>query len=125
MSEAISVFRLARTRGVKRFLVNHPLLSFLDWQDDQVSDFLELDAFIEVGILADLLAGSIEGLTATERMNSLYPASRLVFGSDLGHCSFPNVVDVMGNWIDRAERSLGGKSTEQIIRQNGTGLVFP
>ena len=123
MSEAIAVFRLARSRGVKRLLVNHPLLSFLDWQDNQVSDLLELDAFIEVGILADFLAGSIAGLTATERMNKLYPASRLVFGSDLGHCSFPDVVDVMDGWIDNAERSLGGKSVEQIIRQNGSGLV--
>lgn len=123
MDEAISVFRIARSRGVQRLLVNHPLLAFLEWRDEHVDAFLELDAHIEVGILADVLAGSLEGLTATQRIHSLYPASRLVFGSDLGHQSFPDVVDVLEEWVQHAEDAIGSNAVQQIITRTGLDLL--
>jgi Family of unknown function (DUF6282) len=122
MDEAVEVFRAARARGVQRFLVNHPLLPFLGWRAEHVELLAEMRAYIEVGVLADLLGGS-DGHTPTEQLAAAYPRSLLVFGSDLGHHKYPDVVPGVEDWLGVAAATLGGGSLERIIESNGKELL--
>ena len=122
MDEAVAVFRAARLRGVQRFLVNHPLLPFLGWRDEHVDQLAELGAYIEVGVLADLLGGD-DGPTATQRLAGAYPAALLVFGSDLGHRNYPDVVPGMQDWLLATERVLPGAALDRITVTNGKELL--
>lgn len=123
MDEALTVFRVARTRGVQRMLVNHPLLPFLGWRDEHQEQFAELGVHIEVGVLADILAGSIEGFTATERVASSHPSSLLVFGSDLGHHMYPDFAEGLTAWLEVAESRLGAPRLEELTQITGAGLL--
>lgn len=125
MDEAVAVFTLARQRGVDRMLVNHPLLPFLGWRDDHIDAFAELGVHLEVGVLADILAGSLEGLTATERISQRYPDDLLVFGSDLGHHLYPDVVEGLTAWMEHASLRLGDARLELITTKTGRGLLAP
>jgi hypothetical protein len=124
MDETIAVFRTARARGVQRLLVNHPLLSFLGWRDDHVADLVELGAYLEVGVLADLLGGS-DGDSATTRLAAVYPRSLLVFGSDLGHIHYPDVQPGISSWLEATEGSIGASALEMITTTNGKELLSP
>jgi hypothetical protein len=123
MDEALAVFRLARSRGVQRLLVNHPLLPFLGWRDEHQEMFAELGVHLEVGVLADILAGSIEGFTATERVAFRHPPSLLVFGSDLGHHMYPDFAEGLTAWLDVAEGRLGASRLEELTQITGAGLL--
>jgi hypothetical protein len=123
MDEAVTLFRVASARGVRRMLVNHPLLPFLGWRDEHEALFTELGVHIEVGVLADILAGSLEGLTATERLRARYPDSLLVFGSDLGHHLYPDFAVGLVEWLEHAEHRLGAPAVEKITRTTGRGLL--
>jgi hypothetical protein len=122
VDETVEVFRAARARGVRRLLVNHPLLDFLGWRDEHVDALIELGAYVEVGVLADLLDGDIEE-TATARLAHVYPRSLLVFGSDLGHVHYPDVQPGIGDWLNQAEQALGGTTVERITILNGKELL--
>lgn len=122
IDETVELFRLARARGVQRLLVNHPLLDFLGWRDEHVDALVELEAFIEVGVLADLLVGDQQE-PATVRLARTYPTSLLVFGSDLGHVHYPDVNPGIDDWLDRAESSIGGAALDQITTTNGKELL--
>ena len=122
MDEAVEVFRVARSRGVQRFLVNHPLLPFLGWRTDHVDQLVELGAYLEVGVLADILGGA-DGESATSLLASCYPQSLLVFGSDLGHRKYPDVVPAMQQWIEATGSALSDRSLERITSSNGAELL--
>jgi hypothetical protein len=122
MDEAVAVFRTARARGVQRFLVNHPLLPFLGWRDEHVGQLAELGAYLEVGVLADLLLGS-SGPTATTQLAAAYPAALLVFGSDLGHRNYPDVLPGVQDWLAATARELSDDHLDRITEGNGKELL--
>ena len=122
MDEAVAVFRLARSRGVQRFLVNHPLMPFLGWRTQHVDQLVELGAYVELGVLADLLVPAGEE-SATRRLAAVYPDSLLVFGSDLGHCDYPDAVPGIEQWMDAATAAIGADTVERLVTVNGKELL--
>jgi hypothetical protein len=157
MDETLCVFREAAARGVKRLLVNHPLFGFLGWRDEHIEAFTQLDARIEIGVLADHLTatdsvkdaghsvlsgaarpstpppgGSAQGArrkvegrkgTPTEYFASRYPSRLIVFGSDLGHTSFPEYVEGVRAWIERFTPVFGEARLVDILTKNGRELL--
>lgn len=124
MDEAIAVFELARSRGVTRLLVNHPLMSFLGWRDEHVEQLVDLDVYLEVGVLADHLGDQGEE-SPTTRLARLYPESLLVFGSDLGHQLYPEVIPGITSWLERSAHAIGESALDHITTTNGKGLLLP
>ncbi|WP_373069078.1 DUF6282 family protein [Gemmatimonas sp.] len=124
MDEAVAVFELARSRGVTRLLVNHPLMSFLGWRDEHVEQLVDLDVYLEVGVLADHL-GDQGKESPTTRLARLYPESLLVFGSDLGHQLYPEVIPGITTWLEQSAHSIGESALDHITTTNGKGLLLP
>jgi hypothetical protein len=122
MDETVEVFRVAARRGVRRLLVNHPLLPFLGWRDEHVDQLMEVGAYIELGVLADLLSGD-GAESATSRLGSVYPASLLVFGSDLGHRDYPDVIPGVGDWLDGIAAVLPEETVGRMTTVNGKELL--
>jgi hypothetical protein len=122
VDEAVTVFRAARRRGVRRFLVNHPLLPFLGWRTEHVDQLLELGAYLELGVLADLLAGPGDE-TPTRRLAAVYPASLLVFGSDLGHRDYPDVEPGLAQWMAATADDVPAEVIDRMTTTNGKELL--
>lgn len=120
MDETVVAFTAARARGVRRLMVNHPLLGFLDWRDEHADALRALDARLEVGVLADILAG--EGRT-TEHLAERYPAELLVFGSDLGHAHYPTLAAGIADWTARVLPRVGEAALTRLMTTNGKELV--
>ncbi len=123
LDETVTLFAEARRRGVRRLLVNHPLLPFLGWRDEHAEQLRDLDARLEVGVLADLLVAAGGGSAATERLAACYPHELLVFGSDLGHAAYPTLAEGLGDWTQRLVKSVGEQSLTRIMTKNGTELI--
>jgi hypothetical protein len=117
--DVVEVFRLAAERGVRRFVINHPLFSFMGWDSELAATLLSLGVHLEVGCVADLEE------SATLQLLDEYDPSLLVFGSDLGHTSFPDYVDGVGSWIERVEPVLGQGALTRIMTINGRELLLP
>ena len=124
MDEAVAVFELAVARGVKRLLVNHPQLPFLEWRHEHVSRFRQLGARVEIGVVADRLAktGQIHP-SPTEYFLDRYPRELLVFGSDLGHEAFPEYVSGIRDWIEELAKKLDSNGLEAVLSKNGKELL--
>ena len=125
MDETVVAFTEARRRGVRRLMVNHPMLPFLGWRDEHAEQLLALDARLEVGVLADLLCATDDGTTATERLAACYPGELLVFGSDLGHTAYPTLEDGVAAWFSRMAGVLGETSVGLMMTTTGRELVDP
>lgn len=123
LDETVALFTEARRRGVERLIVTHPLLEFLGWRDEHAQQLQALGAHVEIGVLADLLAGTAHELDATTRLHQIYDPSLMVFGSDLGHVSYPDLIPGIGGWIRRASRIMGDQPLEQIMITNGRELL--
>ena len=54
-AETVVLFAEARRRGVRRLLVNHPMMAFLGWNDESARALRDLGAYLELGILPDML----------------------------------------------------------------------
>jgi len=121
MDEAVIAFKAARALGVRRFLVNHPLMPFLGWRDDHATAFSELGAYLELGILADLIA-SVQP-APTERLARAYPAELLAFGSDLGHADHPTFSDGIDQWLPELIRIVGETTATRIMTVSGRELL--
>lgn len=121
MDEAVCVFQTAATCGVRRFLVNHPLMPFHGWRDEHGPVLRDLGACIEVGVVPDLLAGP--GRSPTETLVASYPLELLVFGSDLGHESFPDYRTGVEGWLEKVEPLVGEEGLEAIMQANGKALL--
>ena len=121
LDEAVITFKAARALGVRRFLVNHPLMPFLGWRDDHVTAFSALGAYLELGILVDLRAGSQP--TSTERLARVYPAELLAFGSDLGHADHPTFTDGIDLWLSELMRIVGETTATRIMTTAGDELL--
>ena len=121
MDEVVCVFRAAATCGVRRFLVNHPLMPFQGWREEHGPALRDLGASIEVGVVPDLLAGP--GRSPTEALVASYPVELLVFGSDLGHASFPDYRTGFEGWLEKVEPLVGEGGLEAIMQTNGQALL--
>ncbi|HEU5149909.1 MAG TPA: DUF6282 family protein [Iamia sp.] len=123
--ETVVAFAAARARGVTRLVVTHPLLPFLGWRPDHCDSLRDLGAHLEVGVLADLLAGPPEDLVATTQLAATYPPELLVFGSDLGHRSYPDIEPGVNGWVRRACPVLGERHLEALMTTTGRELLAP
>jgi hypothetical protein len=121
MDETVVAFKAARALGVRRFLVNHPLMPFLGWRDDHAALFSELGAYLELGILVDLIAGAQP--KPTERLARVYPAQLLAFGSDLGHADHPTFSDGIDQWLPELIRIVGETTATRIMTMSGRELL--
>jgi hypothetical protein len=121
MDETLVVFEEARRRGVRRFLINHPLLPYLGWGPDSAEAFRQLEVRVEIGILADQVAGSVKD--GTGRIAAEYPPELLVFGSDLGFVGYPTLEDGYRAWIAAAAEVLGEETLDHAMRQGGHELL--
>lgn len=123
MDEAVTALDTARRRGVERLIVNHPGLDFLGWRDEHAELFRSLGACLEIGVLADLLAGP-NGPT-TEDLVAGYPHELLVFGSDLGHRDYPPLAEGIRSWVERLDPILGDTGLEKVARTSALELLTP
>jgi hypothetical protein len=121
VDEAVCAFRAAKERGVRRLLVNHPLLPFMGWRREHAAQLREMDARLEVGVLPDHLAGTRP--SPTEILFAVYPAELLVFGSDLGHTAFPDYPEGLRDWIERTAPAVGDTALAAILTANGRELL--
>ena len=106
---------------MKRLLVNHPQMPFLEWRDEHVPPFRELEARVELGVVADRLAKTDP--SPTEYFLDRYPRELLVFGSDLGHETFPEYVTGIRDWIAELEKKLDVNGLEAVLIDNGKELL--
>jgi hypothetical protein len=121
LRETVLAFKAASSRGVQRLLVNHPFLPFLGWHDQYLNELRELDARIELGVMGDQLSEA--EISPTEYFVSRYPAELLVFGSDLGHISFPDYVPGIQDWMQKVEPIVGEKRLDDIMKKNSWELL--
>jgi hypothetical protein len=118
--ETLAVFKAAREHGVKRLLMNHPLLAFLEWRDDHIEDLEKLGVRLELGIVPDILPRPDGRRSIT--LPEVYPPELLVFGSDTGHAEYPRLEDAFEGWIEQLEKHAG-RGTEAILTTNGRELI--
>ena len=121
MDEAVVALQEARRRGVQRLVVNHPGLTFLGWRDEHLAQFRALGAHLEIGVLADLLAG--EAGPRTEDLVASYPHELLVFGSDLGHSDYPPIAQGIRDWVERHDPILGDAGLERVARLSAEAML--
>jgi len=121
MHEVIVLFEAAKRRGVRRFLVNHPLLPYLGWDPDAAAALRKLEARVEIGVLADQIAGSVQD--GTGRLAAEYPPELLVFGSDLGFTGYPTLTAGYEAWTAGAAKVLGDSALDHAMRAGGHELL--
>jgi hypothetical protein len=119
-SQALVLFRAARSAGVSRMLLNHPRMPFLEWDDAAAPDFARLGVVLELGILPDILTTT--GPPSTT-LGEVYPHDMLAFGGDLGHAHYPTMRQALPGWLADLERCVGESDTEQIMTTVGRRLV--
>ena len=121
-AETAVLFTEARRRGVQRLLVNHPMMAFLGWNAESAGALRDLGAYLELGILPDLLgdaAHSSLGLTAG------YPPSLLAFGGDLGHARHDPPAVAVAPWLHALERRVGPERAAAIMTAQTRNLLLP
>lgn len=121
--EAVVLFTEAKRRGVRRMLINHPLMPFLGWDRPCSESLRKLGVFLELGILPDLLQQS-EARSSLQLLKT-YPTEQLVFGSDLGHADYPTLEEALPRWLDKLFAMAGSASAHLIMSQNGLALLSP
>lgn len=119
--ETIIFFEEAHRRGVRRLMVNHPKMPFLHWNDDAAQALLKLDAYLELGILPDLLSPQDR---SSFTLLDVYPHELLAFGADLGHAHHPKPVDITPQWLRTLELYLGEAQARAIVTTNSRGLLL-
>ena len=85
-------------------MVNHPMMAFLRWNAEAAQVLKELGAHLELGILPDLLGDQDH---ASLLLTATYPASLLVFGSDLGHAHHAPPSAAVPPWLHCLESRVG------------------
>lgn len=121
MDRAVVALDTARQRGVQRMVVNHPGMAFLEWRDDHLEQFRALDAHLEIGVLADILAS--EAGPRTEDLVASYPHELLVFGSDLGHRDYPPIGEGIRAWVERLDPILGDSGLGMVAAATAEAML--
>jgi hypothetical protein len=97
-------------------------MAFLGWNDEAAELLRDLGAYLELGILPDLLGGpgrSSIGLAGA------YPASLLAFGGDLGHAEHDPPAVAVAPWLHALERRVGPARAEAIMTTQTRELLLP
>jgi Family of unknown function (DUF6282) len=118
-AETVVLFTQARRRGVARLLVNHPLMAFLGWNEASAGALRELGAYLELGILPDLLDPARSCLALTQA----YPASLLAFGGDLGQARHDPPAVAVAPWLRALEARVGAARAAAIMTTQTRGLL--
>jgi hypothetical protein len=119
--ETIILFQEAHRRGIRRLMVNHPKMPFLNWNDAAAQALLEVGAQLELGILPDLLSPADR---SSFTLLDVYPHELLVFGADLGHAHHPKPVDITPIWLRSLEEHVGVDTARAIVTTNSLGLLL-
>jgi hypothetical protein len=119
-TQSLVLFRAAKAAGVRRMLLNHPRMPFLQWDDAAAPEFAALGVVLELGILPDILTGDSPPSTT---LGEVYPHDMLAFGGDLGHAHYPTMEQALPGWLADLERSVGESDTELIMTTVGRQLV--
>ena len=120
-AEALVLFRAARTAGVRRMLLNHPRMPFLQWDDAAAPELARLGVVLELGILPDILTP--DGPRSTT-LGEVYPHDQLAFGGDLGHADHPTMAEALPGWLAQLEACLGEAGAERALTTVGRELVL-
>ncbi|MEU4227013.1 DUF6282 family protein [Nonomuraea sp. NPDC026600] len=120
--ETVVLFTQARRRGVRRLLVNHPKMAFLHWNDEAARALRDVGAYLELGILPDLLGGPAQ---ASLTLTRTYPRSLLVFGGDLGHADHPPPAAAVAPWLHKLQRHVGPARAAAIMTTQTRSLLLP
>jgi hypothetical protein len=121
-AETVVLFTVARQRGVQRLLVNHPKMAFLHWDSAAARELRELGAYLELGILPDLL-GDAEHSSLT--LTGEYPIELLAFGGDLGHAHHDPPAVAVAPWLRALEQRVGAARAAAIMTTQTRSLVLP
>ncbi|MEO7070566.1 MAG: DUF6282 family protein [Nostocoides sp.] len=121
-AETVLLFTAARQHGIRRLLVNHPLMAFLHWTPEAGEALRALDAHLELGILPDLLGDADH---ASLRLTATYPTVLLAFGGDLGHAHHPGPDTAVAPWLRDLERCVGADRAAAIMTTQTKGLLLP
>jgi uncharacterized protein DUF6282 len=121
-AETVVLFTAARQRGVQRLLVNHPKMAFLHWDSAAAREMRELGAYLELGILPDLL-GDAEHSSLT--LTGEYPTELLAFGGDLGHAHHDPPAVAVAPWLRALEQRVGAARAATIMTTQTRSLVLP
>jgi Family of unknown function (DUF6282) len=120
--ETVVLFRAAKSQGVNRLMVNHPMMAFLHWNTAAARTLQELDAHLELGILPDLLGDDDH---ASLLLTATYPTTLLVFGGDLGHAHHAPPSVAVAPWLHRLEHRVGPTAAAAIMTTQTKGLLIP
>ncbi len=120
--ETATLFTEARHRGVRRLLVNHPMMAFLGWNDAAAAALRGLGAYLELGILPDLLGGPGRSSLV---LADAYPGSLLAFGGDLGHAEHDPPAVAVAPWLHALERRVGPARAAAIMTTQTRELLLP
>jgi hypothetical protein len=120
--ETVALFAEARTRGAQRLMVNHPMMAFLHWTDDDAEALSAMDVHLELGILPDLLGDADHASLTLART---YPQSLLVFGGDLGHAHHEGPDTAVAPWLRDLETQVGAERAAAIMTTQTRSLLLP
>lgn len=120
--ETVILFREAKSRGVHRLMVNHPMMAFLGWNVEASAILQSLDARLELGILPDLLGDADH---SSLLLLETYPHSLLVFGGDLGHAHHPGPATAVGPWLWELQARVGEHVARRIMTEQSKELLIP
>jgi hypothetical protein len=121
-AETVVLFTEARRRGVRRLLVNHPMMAFLHWDSAASAMLRGLGAYLELGILPDLLGDAAHSsLTLTAE----YPHDLLAFGGDLGHAAHDPPAVAVAPWLHALEQHVGAAQAAAIMTTQTRSLLLP
>jgi hypothetical protein len=121
-AETVVLFDEAHRRGVRRLMVNHPMMAFLGWSNEAGERLRALGAHLELGILPDLL-GDAEHASLT--LTRQYPSTLLVFGGDLGHAHYAPPSTAVGPWLHDLEARVGAERASAIMTTQTRSLLLP
>jgi len=120
--ETVTLFTEGRRRGAQRLMVNHPLMAFLRWTDDDAAALQALDVHLELGILPDLLGDADH---CSLNLTRTYPAALLVFGGDLGHAHHAGPDTAVAPWLRELESRVGADRATAIMTTQTRSLLLP
>ena len=120
--ETAVLFREAHRRGVRRLMVNHPMMAFLHWNAEAADALAKLDVHLELGILPDLLGDADH---SSLRLTATYPTALLVFGGDLGHAHHPAPAQAVAPWLHALADAVGEDTARSIMTSQTRSLLLP